>query len=128
MTVISRGLSSRSLRKDLEALEMMQRYTGMLPGVKNVSYEARLTELRVRHRTRGSKTERRRDKEEVPDTIQEPLRWFGVLVPQCLRVAQHSFTEVMELAAEITTLQCRVLEVKAQYQKLRGQKEGAPGS
>ncbi|KAM6977794.1 coiled-coil domain-containing protein 115 [Aplochiton taeniatus] len=40
---------------------------------------------------------------------QDPLRWFGILVPQSLKQSQSSFRQVIDLSAEIATLQCSVL-------------------
>ncbi|XP_022597173.1 coiled-coil domain-containing protein 115 isoform X1 [Seriola dumerili] len=40
---------------------------------------------------------------------QDPLKWFGILVPQSLKQAQSSFKQVIELSAEIATLQTAVL-------------------
>ncbi|XP_060678472.1 coiled-coil domain-containing protein 115 [Hemiscyllium ocellatum] len=53
---------------------------------------------------------------------QDPVRWFGVLVPRSLRDAQAAFKEVMELAAEVATLQSRLDSAKAEYQALLRQK------
>jgi hypothetical protein len=52
----------------------------------------------------------------------DPIHWYGILVPQSLRRAQHSFasaidTEVPELAS--TTIEMRTLEEK--ITKLRAQ-------
>ncbi|XP_059499152.1 coiled-coil domain-containing protein 115 [Stegostoma tigrinum] len=55
-------------------------------------------------------------------SCRDPLRWFGVLVPQSLRDAQASFKEVMELAAEVATLQSSLMSTKAEYQALLQQK------
>ncbi|XP_008316321.1 coiled-coil domain-containing protein 115 [Cynoglossus semilaevis] len=43
---------------------------------------------------------------------QDPLRWFGILVPQSLRHAQMSFKQVIELSAEIASLQVSLLNTK----------------
>ncbi|TNN84291.1 Coiled-coil domain-containing protein 115 [Liparis tanakae] len=48
-----------------------------------------------------------RKREQNPQ--QDPLRWFGILVPQSLKHAQSSFKQVIELSAEIATLQIAVL-------------------
>lgn len=40
---------------------------------------------------------------------QDPLKWFGILVPQSLKQAQSSFKQVIELSAEIATLQSAVV-------------------
>uniref|UniRef100_A0A8C7XVH6 Vacuolar ATPase assembly protein VMA22 n=1 Tax=Oryzias sinensis TaxID=183150 RepID=A0A8C7XVH6_9TELE len=47
---------------------------------------------------------------------QDPLKWFGILVPQPLKQAQSSFKQVIELSAEIAALQSAVLRTR---QKLR---------
>ncbi|XP_029912684.1 vacuolar ATPase assembly protein VMA22 [Myripristis murdjan] len=39
---------------------------------------------------------------------QDPLKWFGILVPQTLKQAQSSFKQVIELSAEIASLQSAV--------------------
>lgn len=43
---------------------------------------------------------------------QDPLKWFGILVPQSLKQAQSSFKQVIELSAEIATLQIAVLNTR----------------
>lgn len=43
---------------------------------------------------------------------QDPLKWFGILVPQSLKQAQSSFKQVIELSAEIATLQITVLNTR----------------
>lgn len=40
----------------------------------------------------------------------DPLKWFGILVPQTLKQAQSSFKQVIELSAEIASLQDAVLK------------------
>ncbi|XP_059188721.1 coiled-coil domain-containing protein 115 [Centropristis striata] len=45
---------------------------------------------------------------------QDPLKWFGILVPQSLKQAQSSFKQVIELSAEIATLQTAVLNTRQQ--------------
>ncbi|KAK5609437.1 hypothetical protein CRENBAI_008773 [Crenichthys baileyi] len=43
---------------------------------------------------------------------QDPLKWFGILVPQSLKQAQSSFKQVVELSAEIAGLQIAVLNTR----------------
>ncbi|XP_068588667.1 coiled-coil domain-containing protein 115 [Cebidichthys violaceus] len=43
---------------------------------------------------------------------QDPLKWFGILVPQSLKHAQSSFKQVIELSAEIATLQTAILNTR----------------
>lgn len=49
-----------------------------------------------------------------PSPHPDPLRWFGILVPQTLRQAQSSFRQVIELSAEMATLQAAVLNTREQ--------------
>ncbi|XP_053151844.1 coiled-coil domain-containing protein 115 isoform X2 [Hemicordylus capensis] len=53
---------------------------------------------------------------------QDPLTWFGILVPQSLRQAQKSFQEGIHLAAEIASLQSDLETTRRQYHTLLGEK------
>ncbi|XP_063977851.1 coiled-coil domain-containing protein 115-like [Diachasmimorpha longicaudata] len=44
-----------------------------------------------------------KDKEEI-NKIQDPLKWFGVLVPQSLKTAQKRFQESLYLSARISDI------------------------
>ncbi|XP_017270541.1 coiled-coil domain-containing protein 115 [Kryptolebias marmoratus] len=46
------------------------------------------------------------------DPLQDPLKWFGILVPQPLKQAQSSFKQAIELSAEIAALQIAVLNTQ----------------
>ncbi|KAM5146468.1 coiled-coil domain-containing protein 115 isoform 2-T3 [Mantella aurantiaca] len=52
----------------------------------------------------------------------DPLRWFGVLVPQSLRHAQSSFRQGILLAAEVASLQSSIDETRKQYRALLADK------
>ncbi|XP_061076607.1 coiled-coil domain-containing protein 115 [Conger conger] len=54
---------------------------------------------------------------------QDPLKWFGILVPQSLKQAQASFKKVVELSAEVATLQCTVVATRKELQALMGNKQ-----
>uniref|UniRef100_A0A1A8D1P1 Vacuolar ATPase assembly protein VMA22 n=1 Tax=Nothobranchius kadleci TaxID=1051664 RepID=A0A1A8D1P1_NOTKA len=57
---------------------------------------------------------------------QDPLKWFGILVPQPLKHAQSSFIQVIELSAEIAALQIAVLNTREELKDgLKNKK--APG-
>ncbi|XP_004674959.1 PREDICTED: coiled-coil domain-containing protein 115 [Condylura cristata] len=45
---------------------------------------------------------------ETSPVPQDPLNWFGILVPHSLRQAQASFQEGLQLAADIASLQTRI--------------------
>ncbi|XP_066065043.1 coiled-coil domain-containing protein 115 isoform X2 [Chamaea fasciata] len=53
---------------------------------------------------------------------QDPLGWFGVLVPPSLRQAQGSFQRGVTLAVEVAELQATVEAAAARYRRLLRQK------
>ncbi|XP_062314167.1 coiled-coil domain-containing protein 115 [Osmerus eperlanus] len=57
---------------------------------------------------------------------QDPLKWFGILVPQSLKQAQSSFKQGIELSAEIAALQSEVLRTRRQLQQLLKDKQSLP--
>ncbi|XP_024603058.1 coiled-coil domain-containing protein 115 [Neophocaena asiaeorientalis asiaeorientalis] len=61
---------------------------------------------------------------------QDPLNWFGILVPHSLRQAQASFREGLQLAADMASLQIRIDWGRSQLQglqeKLKQLEPGAP--
>lgn len=50
---------------------------------------------------------------------QDPLNWFGILVPHSLRQAQTSFQDGLQLAADIASLQTRIDWGQSQFQGLQ---------
>lgn len=46
---------------------------------------------------------------------QDPLTWFGVLVPQSLRQSQNSFKQAVESVCKVTTLQSKLLQLRKEY-------------
>ncbi|XP_006903005.1 PREDICTED: coiled-coil domain-containing protein 115 [Elephantulus edwardii] len=50
---------------------------------------------------------------------QDPLNWFGILVPQSLRQAQTSFQEGLQLSADMASLQIRISWNQRQFQELQ---------
>ncbi|KAM9752173.1 coiled-coil domain-containing protein 115 [Menidia menidia] len=59
-----------------------------------------------------------RTREQSPQ--QDPLKWFGILVPQSLKQAQSSFKQVIELSAEIAALQVSVLNIREELKHSSG--------
>ncbi|XP_054859612.1 coiled-coil domain-containing protein 115 [Eublepharis macularius] len=53
---------------------------------------------------------------------QDPLTWFGILVPQSLRQAQKTFQEGIRLTAEIASLQSEVETTRRRYRALLEEK------
>ncbi|KAK2507125.1 hypothetical protein MC885_004114 [Smutsia gigantea] len=50
---------------------------------------------------------------------QDPLNWFGILVPNSLRQAQASFREGLQLAIDMASLQIRIIWGRSQLQGLQ---------
>lgn len=53
---------------------------------------------------------------------QDPLKWFGILVPQSLKQAQSSFKQGIELSAEVAALQTTILRTRETLQQLLKEK------
>ncbi|KTG42915.1 hypothetical protein cypCar_00000512 [Cyprinus carpio] len=77
---------------------------------KGVKEEEQETDAQVKTKAEPSTPEHR-----------DPLKWFGILVPQNLKQAQSAFKEVITLSAEIASLQSAILatrkEMQAQMEK-----------
>ncbi|XP_068105989.1 coiled-coil domain-containing protein 115 [Hyperolius riggenbachi] len=63
------------------------------------------------------------DEKQRPSPSNDPLRWFGVLVPQSLRQAQSSFRQGILLVGEVASLQSSIEETRTQYRALLGKKK-----
>ena len=55
-------------------------------------------------------------------SVNDPMKWFGVLVPQSLRQSQKSFQQVIALTSSLATLQHKLLMLKERFQKLDNEK------
>lgn len=53
----------------------------------------------------------------------DPLKWFGILVPQNLKQAQAAFREVINLSAEIASLQSSILATRKEMQAQMKEKQ-----
>ncbi|KAL1138643.1 hypothetical protein AAG570_008705 [Ranatra chinensis] len=65
---------------------------------------------------------RSKDKDQSPDCgeskkIQDPLKWFGVLVPQNLRHAQSCFNRAIDLVVQCVNIQLEMDSTKKKYEK-----------
>ena len=52
------------------------------------------------------------------DEIQDPIKWFGVLVPQSLRIAQKRFQESLYLIVRAANIQAEITSVVDKLQSL----------
>ncbi|KAM7237524.1 hypothetical protein CapIbe_011768, partial [Capra ibex] len=71
---------------------------------------------RALHRRKGLPRTPEPDSSPAP---QNPLKWFGILVPHSLRQAQASFREGLQLAADMVSLQSRISWGRSQLQELQ---------
>ncbi|XP_051736191.1 coiled-coil domain-containing protein 115 isoform X2 [Ctenopharyngodon idella] len=72
---------------------------------KGVKEEEQETDPQVKTNAESSTPEHR-----------DPLKWFGILVPQNLKQAQSAFKEVITLSAEIASLQSDILATRKEMQ------------
>ncbi|XP_053452973.1 coiled-coil domain-containing protein 115 [Nycticebus coucang] len=67
--------------------------------------------------------------QESSEGPQDPLNWFGILVPHSLRQAQASFRDGLQLAADIASLQNRIDWGQSQFRELQEKlKQPEPGA
>ncbi|CAM4680445.1 unnamed protein product [Leuciscus chuanchicus] len=78
---------------------------------------------RINTKQKGVKEEEEETDPQVKTTAEsstpehrEPLKWFGILVPQSLKQAQSAFKEVITLSAEIASLQSEILATRKEMQ------------
>ncbi|CAH2317114.1 Hypothetical predicted protein [Pelobates cultripes] len=109
------------------AFEVERASAAALMATKSVDHRAveeiGATEPKLRHRKGPAETIRPTTTEpRGPAPAQDPLHWFGILVPQSLRQAQTTFREGIQLAAEVASLQSSVDCIQRRYGTLMAQK------
>ncbi|KAK9498993.1 hypothetical protein O3M35_003518 [Rhynocoris fuscipes] len=55
-------------------------------------------------------------------TIKDPLKWFGVLIPQDMRQAQSNFNKAIEYVVECANIQLEMLSIEEKYKKCLAKK------
>ncbi|BES96286.1 Hypothetical protein NTJ_09095 [Nesidiocoris tenuis] len=74
---------------------------------------------RRKDKGKPSEPEENQDAEESPkkkkDVMQDPLKWFGVLVPQNMRLAQLSFKTAVEIAVDLANVQLEMASIRKRY-------------
>jgi len=58
---------------------------------------------------------KRDDSDDKSISRQDPLHWFGILVPMPLRQSQAAFRHAVDVACKIASLQMRLLDICEQY-------------
>ncbi|XP_054646655.1 coiled-coil domain-containing protein 115 [Dunckerocampus dactyliophorus] len=82
--------------------------------------------IRRRIKTKKDSSEKEVVAELRGNLQQNPLKWFGILVPQALKQAQSSFNQVIELTAEIATLQVAIVNTRQELKDHIQEKVSAP--
>uniref|UniRef100_A0A146M9T4 Vacuolar ATPase assembly protein VMA22 n=2 Tax=Lygus hesperus TaxID=30085 RepID=A0A146M9T4_LYGHE len=52
------------------------------------------------------------------DVMQDPLKWFGVLVPQNMRLAQTSFNKAIETSIDLANVQLEMNSIRQKFTSL----------
>ena len=71
--------------------------------------------------TRGNEV---KQKLENREKIEDPIKWFGVLVPSSLRVAQKNYQEVIELCCDVTNLEYELRQIILEFREMKAKKAG----
>lgn len=111
----------------VENIESGQEETGIKEDTQEIETIGAADQvLRLRGRKATTETPKQTKAEEKPKQralpSNDPLRWFGVLVPQSLRQAQSSFQQGILLAAEVASLHSSIEETRKQYRALLADK------
>ncbi|XP_016300486.1 coiled-coil domain-containing protein 115-like isoform X2 [Sinocyclocheilus anshuiensis] len=99
-TIEDIGAKETGLRRRINAIQ------------KGVKEEEQETDPQVKTKAESSTPEQR-----------DPLKWFGILVPQNLKQAQSAFKEVITLSAEIASLQSAILATRKEMQAQMKEKQ-----
>lgn len=54
--------------------------------------------------------------------IQDPIKWFGILVPGCLKTGQKNFQSAIELSCEVVNLEAKLSEIIDKFKVLKTRK------
>lgn len=54
--------------------------------------------------------------------VQDPLKWFGILVPGCLRTGQKNFQSAIELSCEMVNLEIKLKQIIEEFKALKTRK------
>ena len=65
---------------------------------------------------------RKLDKDDKTEP-QDPIKWFGVLVPQSLKTAQKHFQQAVYVAVELANIQAQLLHISKKLVTLKPSKE-----
>lgn len=69
-----------------------------------------------------SKEEKSPVESSINGYVQDPLKWFGILVPGCLRTGQKNFQSAIELSCEMVNLELKLKEIEEKFKALKARK------
>ena len=55
--------------------------------------------------------------------VQDPLKWFGILVPGCLKTGQKNFQSAIELSCEVANLEAKAREIIGKFEVCKRRKK-----
>ena len=67
--------------------------------------------------------ETRKEEKKKAAMSYDPLKWFGVLVPQSLRQSRGQFKKALELTVSVANRKRELMDMKSSYEDLKVQKE-----
>ncbi|XP_059396465.1 coiled-coil domain-containing protein 115-like isoform X1 [Carassius carassius] len=95
----------RNAIEDIGVKETVSGLRRRINTIQKVKEEDQETDPQVKTKAESSTPEHR-----------DPLKWFGILVPQNLKQAQSAFKEVITLSAEIASLQSAIIAIRKEMQ------------
>ena len=54
--------------------------------------------------------------------VQDPIKWFGILVPGCLKTGQKNFQSAIELSCEVVNLEAKLSEIIDKFKVIKTRK------
>lgn len=112
-----------SQREDMSGVQYKRYELQTMSPSSKLSQENETKGETVRKRTNVSDNEKESssDSTDVKNTkYEDPIKWFGILVPQNLRLAQSSFKLALEFSVENANIQAELDACLSKYQELRG--------
>ena len=93
------------------------------PGVETLSSEVDGFQVVQKKAGKDSKEIKvKNENEVVGKPSKDPIKWFGVLVPQALRQSQDRYKRALQHVPIVATLQTRLLKIKSEFRELHRKK------
>ena len=116
-------LDSTNHQKGEEETFLRKRKSQKLDGSQDVNEELpAMEELYVSNKT-SSPSNKQSYRRAEENKIQDPIKWFGILVPVCLKTAQKNFQSAIELSCELVNLENKQKRIIQDFGNLMRQKK-----